>query len=97
MYCRRFTMSVCIREVFCPQKTYYPAYFTIGIIFQLTRHFLLVLRTNDCHYPNETATVGSRGIEASSAQASALFCNVAISGETSVIYFLNDQNILEIL
>lgn len=51
--------------------------------------FFLVLRRNDCHCPNETATVGSRGTQLSSAQTSHLFRNTAISGETSVTYFLN--------
>ena len=63
--------------------------FNVAVSFQLTRHFLLVLRTNGCLYSNEIAIVGSRGTEVLSTQASVLFRNVVVRGETSVTYFLN--------
>ncbi|GBO42121.1 hypothetical protein AVEN_166415-1 [Araneus ventricosus] len=66
---------------------YCSAYFNVGVSFQLANHFLLVLRINDCHYRNEIATVGSRGTQLSSAQASLLFCHAAICRGTSITYF----------
>ena len=64
-------------------------YFNVGVSFQLTYNFLLVLHTNGCHYLNETATIGSRRAELLFEQAPVLFRNVAIRGGTSVTYFLN--------
>ena len=78
--------------MFCPQKTYCSAYFNIGVSFQLTFHFLLILHTNSCHYLNETAAAGSRVTKLSSAQALVLFYNVVIHKGTSVTYFLNALN-----
>ncbi|GBM37381.1 hypothetical protein AVEN_48152-1 [Araneus ventricosus] len=89
IHCRCLTMNLPTRETFCPQKTFCSEYFNVGVSFQLSRHFFHVLRINDCHYPNEIATVGSRGTHLSLVQASLFFRHAAIRVGTSITYFLN--------